>query len=44
MKRFLNKLPPFLRDAIIGLGYALLITVVAVLLGSDHEAFRYLSL
>jgi len=41
--RLFSKLPPLLQDATIGLGYALIITLIAMLLGSDHEAFRYLS-
>ena len=43
MMRLFCRLPPWLQDATIGLGYALIITVIAMLLGSDHETFRYLS-
>jgi len=41
--RWFGRLPSWLQDATIGLGYALIITAIAMLLGSDHEAFRYLS-
>jgi len=43
MKAIFKKLPPSLQDILTGLGYALIITLIAMLMGSNPEAFRYLA-
>lgn len=44
MKRLWNGLPDWLRDALLGLLYALLIGLILLLSGSGGGGFRYLSL
>jgi len=44
MRKMFNRLPPTIKDALIGLVYALLITLILLLSYGPESAFRYLSI